>query len=108
MSKRIQICILLFLFSISFSGCLNRNEILKKKGNHIVTKIENYREENGHLPNNLEVLGIKETLEGPLYYEKVDSINYMVWFGTTLGESMIYYSDTEEWDYRLRGMDKKE
>jgi hypothetical protein len=43
-------------------------------------------------------------MEGPLFYEKRDSVNYMVYFGTSLGESMIYYSDTKEWDYRLRGM----
>jgi hypothetical protein len=37
----------------------------------------------------------------------MDSANYIVYFGTSLGESMVYYSDTKEWDYRLRGFDDK-
>ena len=30
-------------------------------------------------------------------YEKKDSINYSIWFGTVLGESIIYDSDTKQW-----------
>ena len=30
-------------------------------------------------------------------YEKIDSVNYTVWFGTVLGESVIYNSDTQQW-----------
>ncbi len=95
---------LVLLFSIVMIGCDNAEKKLMKKGDELVVKIEKYKVENGHLPNSLESLGIKETMEGPLFYEKRDSVNYMVYFGTSLGESMIYYSDTKEWDYRLRGM----
>ena len=46
----------------------------------------------------MEELGIKEE-EGvdALYYQKRDSNNYILWFGTTLGESVIYYSDSKTW-----------
>jgi hypothetical protein len=81
---------------------------LMKQGNELVEKIEAYKSENGKLPDNLEDMGLEEKEEGPLYYQKWDSLNYLVYFGTSLGESMIYYSDKKEWDYRLRGMgDKK-
>lgn len=98
--------VLVLLFSIVVIGCDSAEKKLMKEGDELVVKIEKHKVENGHLPNNLESLGIKETMEGPLYYVKWDSVNYMVYFGTDLGESMIYYSDTKEWDYRLRGMGK--
>lgn len=96
------------MFSIAlFSSCSYSDKKLIKQGDELVLKIEGFKAEKGYLPNSLEDIGIKETLEGPLFYVKWDSINYMVYFGTSLGESMIYYSDTKEWDYRLRGMGRK-
>ncbi len=83
------------------------NKKMIRDGNKIVEKIENYKSINNELPSSLEDIGIKETMEGPFFYEKKDSIYYMIWFGTYVGESMYYYSDTKEWDYRLRGMPKE-
>ena len=77
-----------------------------KEGDELVLKIEKYKAHKGHLPKSIEDVGVKETMEGPLFYVRMDSVNYMVYFGTSLGESIIYYSDTKEWDYRLRGMGK--
>ena len=94
------------MVSVVILCCADQEKELIEKGDELVLKIENFKTENGFLPSDLEDLGIEETLEGPLFYEKVDSVNYVVWFGTTLGESMIYYSDTQEWDYRLRGIGK--
>ena len=96
------------LLTMVIFGCQDPNKKLIKKGNEIVSKVENYKQKYGHLPEGLESLGIVESIDGPFYYVKQDSINYMVYFGTTLGESMIYYSDRREWDYRLRGMDRIE
>jgi len=57
------------------------------------------------LPTGLSELGIEEKMEGPFYYVKWDSINYMLYFVTAgVGESMNYYSDTKEWTSQLRGM----
>jgi hypothetical protein len=98
----------LFLFiSVALFSCSISEKRQIKQGDELIVKIEEFKAEKGYLPDSLEDIGIKETLEGPLFYEKKDSIHYMVWFGTSLGESMIYYSDTKEWDYRLRGMGKK-
>jgi len=95
--------IILVLISLVFC-CCNSKGTLEKQGDELIKKIEDYKEESGKLPKTLEDLGIKETLDGPLFYVKCDSVNYMIYYGTTLGESMYYYSDTKEWDYRLRGM----
>jgi hypothetical protein len=47
----------------------------------------------------LEDVGLKEELGvDALYYQKKDSINYILSFGTILGESKIYYSDTKTWE----------
>lgn len=102
MKKFVRALMILSLFCAV--GCNNYKDSLINKGIGLVSKIEKFRTENGYLPDSLEVLGIRETLNGSLFYDKVDSVNYMVWFGTFLGESMIYYSDTKDWDYRLRGM----
>ena len=48
-------------------------------------------------------LGEEEIIDDVLFcYEKVDSVHYMVWFGTTLGEGVYFYSDTKKWEDRLR------
>lgn len=95
------------MFLIMVVGCDNAENKLIKQGDELVLKIEKYKEEKGHLPNSIEDVGLNETMEGPLFYVRMDSVNFMVYFGTSLGESMIYYSDTKEWDYRLRGMPKE-
>lgn len=56
--------------------------------------------QNGYLPNSLKDIGIKEKdgSDPPLYYQKAKnaSYEYSVSFGTSLGESKIYYSDSKE------------
>ncbi|MGE8428426.1 MAG: hypothetical protein ACN6O7_11140 [Sphingobacterium sp.] len=75
-----------------------------RESEKIIEKISDYQRKNGHLPNSLKDIGIEEKLEGPFFYTQWDSVNYMLYFTTGVGESMNYYSDTKEWDYRLRGM----
>lgn len=74
-----------------------RSKRLKDYGNSIISKIETFQENTGRLPDNLGDIGIEETMEGPIYYQKIDSTNYVLWFGTTLGESVTYYSDKGTW-----------
>lgn len=102
--KKIVLKILFSLSLVVLFACSNSEKKLIKEGDKLVQRIEKYKTKNGHLPSSIEDLGIKETMEGPLFYVPMDSVNYMVYFGTSLGESMIYYSDTKDWDYRLRGM----
>jgi len=33
-----------------------------------------------------------------LYYEKKDSLNYIVWFAKSSEEVKTYYSDTKKWE----------
>jgi hypothetical protein len=40
---------------------------------------------------------MKETENGPIYYKKESDTEYVVWFGTQLGESVTYDSETKEW-----------
>jgi hypothetical protein len=77
-----------------------------QKGNEFVDKIEQYRKDYFRLPESLSDIGItvKSELDPPIYYEKRDSIHYTVSFGTILGESKIYYSDSKKWEDRYRTM----
>lgn len=68
-----------------------------KKGNLIIQKIEDYRKSKGKLPELLDDIGEDPKSDGPIYYKKIDSDNYEIWFGTTLGSSCVYKSETKEW-----------
>lgn len=90
-----------FLLTL-FISCSD-TERNKKNGNEIIWRIEEHRKAYDTLPYSLQEIGQKERFNGVLFcYEKVDSIHYMVWFGTTLGEGIYYYSDTKRWEERLR------
>lgn len=94
----------LLLFVFFSCSHLDQNKVA---GNAIIKKIELYKKTTDSLPNSLEDLGQNEIINNVLFcYEKVDSTNYMVWFGTTLGEGIYYYSDTKKWEDRLRKMGK--
>ena len=95
----------LFLSAFLLTSCLHSY-------NTIVERIEEYRAANDSLPDSLVGIGLDESIritiderDGALFcYEKVDSLNYIVWFGTTLGEGIYYYSDTKQWEDRLRAI----
>ena len=102
----IKIFILSLYSLLVICGCnFNREEQLIKKGNALIKKIEQYKKVNNKLPPSLLEIGVivKDEADPPFYYEIRDSINYTVSFGTTLGESKIYYSDSKEWEdfYRV-------
>ena len=103
--RRITYCLLcVFLISILIIAC-SYSERNKKSGESIVQLIEKYKKDNDTLPNSLHEMGIDDMIDDVLFcYEKVDSANYIVWFGTTLGEGIYYYSDTKKWENRLRGI----
>lgn len=85
---------IIILLTIICYACADKK---MTEGNKLVDKIESYRVLNHKLPYSLADLGIKETEEGPLYYQKKDSVNYIVWYGTSLGESTTYNSQTKTW-----------
>ena len=71
--------------------------MLIKEGDEIVSKIETFRKGKGMLPNSISEVGIKEQEEGPIYYDKKSDTKYVLWFGTELGESVSYDSDSKKW-----------
>lgn len=93
--------------SLCLLGCKDsREHTLMQQGNEFVVKIEEYKKDNNRLPVSLSDIGItvKNESDPPIYYEKKDSIHYTLSFGTTLGESKIYYSDSKKWEDRYREM----
>ncbi len=101
-----QRSIKLIIIILIFSSCNNYEKKMVKIGNGIVEKIELYKKENDTLPINLTQLAVDSLLYEKICYNKFDSINYIVWIGTVLGESYIYYSDTKTWEKSYRGFDK--
>ena len=110
-----KICFLsgILLSAFLLTSCLRSYiEQNKKVGNTIVDKIEEYRAANDSLPDSLEGIGLDESIritiedkDGALFcYKKMDSLNYILWFGTTLGEGIYYYSDTKQWEDKLRAI----
>jgi len=101
----ISVLVLFGLFALWGCGN-NRENYLIQQGNEFVKKIEQYKEVNNRLPASLSDVGIvvKDEANPPIYYERRDSIHYTVWFGTTLGESKIYYSDSRKWENFYREM----
>lgn len=79
----------------TFWACNSDGKIAK--GNEVVTKVENFRNEKGRLPSSLAEIGIAEAESEPIYYEKKSESKYVLWFGKELGESVTYDSDTKQW-----------
>jgi hypothetical protein len=67
------------------------------QGNGLVLNIEKFRREQGRLPGSVEELAITDADTLRLFYAKCSESRYIVWFGTTLGESMTYTSETRRW-----------
>lgn len=91
-----SLMIIYIILGISYEKI--REKKLINKGNEIINKIEIYKQNYNTLPDSLEEIGIKSSEEGPLYYDKIDSNNYTISFGLSVGESKIYYSDTKTWE----------
>jgi len=81
----------------------SRDRKLISRGNEIIQRIEAFKSNQKRLPNSLSEVGIGEE---ELFYNKYDSIHYIVWYGTSLGESVTYYSDSKKWEEGDRGFEK--
>jgi|ERR1035437_2618554 hypothetical protein len=104
MKRKILIGFFLVVFALFcfwfFYLRTERDNRLIKQGNEIVKKIDDFKIKNGRLPNLLNEIDVKEK-EGAdaIYYQKEtnSAYEYIIWFGTSLGESKIYYSDSKKW-----------
>jgi hypothetical protein len=89
---------LIFLVANPSCALNDRETRLIKEGNVLIGKIELFKRDQGRLPDSLSEIGIEEKEEGPLYYEKKSNTKYVLWFGTELGESIVYDSDHKKWN----------
>lgn len=68
-----------------------------RTGRNIITKVELFKNKEARLPESLEELGINDP-DLDVYYQKISSEEYQVWFGTSLGESEVFNSRTRKWE----------
>jgi hypothetical protein len=94
---RLSIMLVLFvcavLLVLGAGGCGPSKRDL---GNIAISKVEEYRRVKGRLPNSLSEVGVEEDESCPCYCKTSDN-SYIVWNGTTLGESDTYDSQTKKW-----------
>ena len=63
------------------------NQTYENKGEYLINKIENFRIKNKRLPNTVLELGEKEPMNQGPYYEKKDSVNYIIYFAIGFDEA---------------------
>jgi len=68
-----------------------------RTGNRIIAQIEVYRNTHHRLPDSFEELGITDP-DIRVFYKKTNDSDFIVWFGTWLGESETYDSRAKKWD----------
>ncbi len=92
---RIFLTLLVVAFVLSCSG---KSKKVEKLGNEIALKLEEYYEANGYYPLSLASVNYTVTMEGPIFYERLDSFQYTLWYGKELGESWVYNKETQSWE----------
>lgn len=99
--KRINIAIVIILIIIAIplglyiSFTVGEWQI-KHRGEQIAKQVEAFKHKHGILPDSLQQIGY--ATEDELYYQKRSNDTYMIFYGTSLGESEIYYSDSKKWE----------
>ena len=99
MKKLFYFILLFIVLVIGAYYYLRSNEMqdYKGKGIALITEIEEFRNQNGRLPNNLDELNLSSEMgEGP-YYEKLNSKVYSVYFNIGFDTKYIYQSDQKSW-----------
>jgi type II secretory pathway pseudopilin PulG len=94
----IGILLILAAWFILWNRGNRQQQALLQEVKDVVNRVEAYRSRKGKLPESLTDLGLEERMEGPIYYEKRDSLHYYVWFGTSLGDSYTYDSEKKKWE----------
>jgi hypothetical protein len=69
-----------------------------REGSQLVVRVEAYRQAHGRLPESFEELGVTGVEADKFFYRKCDQQQFIIWFGTYLGESMTYDSSSTKWD----------
>lgn len=64
----------------------------------MIEALESYRQRVGAYPQDSAEVGFPVIDEsGPLYYQRNSPTDYIIWYGTTLGESVTYRSTEAKW-----------
>ena len=82
-----------------FAGCsklLDKERI--QQGDELVRRVEHFRQENHRLPLSFQEAGITDPQINEQYFMHICSNDkYILWFGTSLGNSISYSSTTRTW-----------
>jgi hypothetical protein len=74
------------------------NNDYEQCGNRLISKIEDFKHKHNRLPNSVLDLGLEEHMDNGPYYEKKDSVNYIIFYNIGFDETKIYYSDIKQWN----------
>ena len=69
---------------------------LMRQSEPIHEALKAYHQKHGGYPESLDPIGISSREEGPIYYQR-EGGSYLLWFGTSLGESLTYRSNEGKW-----------
>jgi len=81
-------------FTIIIAACWGPSK--RDASNIAISKIDEFRKVKGRLPDSLSEAGVQDDESCPCYCKTGDH-SYLVWYGTTLGESDTYDSETRKW-----------
>ena len=94
MMKPSPFLIVTMAFTILITGCWGPSK--QDASNIAISKIEEFRKVKKRLPDSLSEAGAQDDESCPCYC-KTGADSYLVWYGTTLGESDTYDSETRKW-----------
>jgi hypothetical protein len=74
-----------------------RDSRLKSQAEPSIAAAESYRAHHGEYPVSLPIPAAPQHPDGELFYQREPDGTYIIWYGTTLGDSTIYHSRTGQW-----------
>lgn len=66
-------------------------------GDKLISKIESFHREHSRLPTSLSEVETNDATLEKFFYEKCNEGRFLVWFGTSLGESVTFDSASGVW-----------
>jgi hypothetical protein len=71
---------------------------MEKVGNQIVSRVENFRKENGRLPDSRSEMSLPEEETIQPFYEKRGENDYVIYYNIGFDKIKAYYSDSKKWE----------
>lgn len=93
---QLTIVVLILAFS-AWGHSLWQRHTLKLKAQAIQANLEDYHSTGKPYPSSLSDAMIEANPEGPIQYQLEPDGSYLLWYGTTLGESVTYSSRDGDW-----------